>query len=103
MGLGGVHGCRRGVWRAFRARLRELCAFFDAALPCTTYAASTRAQIVIAALLKANTTVKRLDLARNQIGDAGAVALANLLRDNSCIEYLNLESNMFGEAGTPDP
>ena len=56
-------------------------------------------QIVIAALLMANTTVKRLLLARNQIGDAGAGALANLLQTNSCIEYLNLESNMFGEAG----
>jgi len=55
--------------------------------------------IIIAELLKANTEVKRLDLARNQIGDAGACALASMLGDNSTIEYLNLESNTFGERG----
>ena len=53
--------------------------------------------ILISQLLRANTTVKRLDLARNQIGDAGACALAELLIGNATIEYLNLESNMFGE------
>ena len=55
--------------------------------------------IVIAELLKSNTTVSRLDLARNQIGDAGAYALAMMLAENSTIEYLNLESNPFGEVG----
>lgn len=53
--------------------------------------------IVIAELLKANTSVKRLDLARNQIGDAGARALAAMLGVNGTLEYLNLESNVFGE------
>ena len=53
--------------------------------------------ILIAQLLRANTTVKRLDLARNQIGDAGACALAEMLIGNTTIEYLNLESNTFGE------
>ena len=55
--------------------------------------------IILAELLKANTCVHRLDLARNQIGDPGAVALANMLASNSSLEYLNLESNMFGERG----
>jgi len=55
--------------------------------------------IIVAELLKANTTVARLDLARNQIGDAGACALAMMLRENTTIEYLNLESNTFGERG----
>jgi len=55
--------------------------------------------IIIAELLKANTSVARLDLARNQIGDAGACALALMLGVNSTIEYLNLESNTIGERG----
>ena len=55
--------------------------------------------IIIAELLKQNTSVSRLDLARNQIGDAGAVALAEMLWSNSTLEYLNLESNIFGEGG----
>jgi len=53
--------------------------------------------IIIAELLKANTSVKRLDLARNQIGDAGACALAAVLQTNTVIEYVNLESNTLGE------
>ncbi len=56
-------------------------------------------QIIIAELLKANETVKRLDLARNNIGDAGACAIAQMLCTNTSIEYLNLESNEFGERG----
>jgi hypothetical protein len=53
--------------------------------------------IIIAELMKANTSVKRLDLARNQIGDAGACALAGVLRTNTNVEYVNLESNTLGE------
>uniref|UniRef100_A0A7S2J7L5 Uncharacterized protein n=1 Tax=Haptolina brevifila TaxID=156173 RepID=A0A7S2J7L5_9EUKA len=53
--------------------------------------------IIIAELLKANTSVKRLDLARNQIGDAGACALAAVIQTNTVIEYVNLESNTLGE------
>lgn len=55
--------------------------------------------IVIGELLRNNSTVSRLDLARNQIGDAGACALAAMLGVNSTVEYLNLESNTFGERG----
>lgn len=53
--------------------------------------------IILAELLRTNTTVKRLDLARNQIGDAGACALAAVLNENAELEYLNLENNTFGE------
>jgi len=53
--------------------------------------------IIIAELLKGNTCVKRLDLARNQIGDAGGCALAAVLQTNTAIEYVNLESNTLGE------
>ena len=48
--------------------------------------------------MKANTTVNRLDLARNNIGDAGAYALAQMLGVNSTLNYLNLESCPFGDA-----
>ncbi len=55
--------------------------------------------IILAELLKPNTVVKRLDLARNAIGDAGACALAAMLAENTCLEYLNLECCTFGERG----
>lgn len=55
--------------------------------------------IILAELLATNTSVTRLDLARNQISDAGVCALALMLQSNSTIEYLNLESNTFGERG----
>lgn len=62
-----------------------------------------RLQIIIAELLKNNTSVERLDLARCRIADAGAVALAQALAENTRLEYLNLESNTFGEKGAPLP
>jgi len=56
--------------------------------------------IIIAELLKKDDCeVKRLDLARNQISDAGAKALAQMLEASSKLEYLNLESNMISEKG----
>lgn len=56
--------------------------------------------IIIAQILKKEeSTVKRLDLARNQITDDGAKALAQMLANNSTLEYLNLESNMISEKG----
>jgi hypothetical protein len=55
--------------------------------------------ILIAEFLKNNTCVKRLDLARNQIGDAGGSALAHALASNTCIEYLNLEGNGVAQKG----
>lgn len=56
--------------------------------------------IFIAEFLKHTTALKRLDLARNQIGDDGAMALAAAVGVNPTIEYLNLESNnLSGTAG----
>ena len=57
--------------------------------------------IIIAAFLKDNKELTRLDLARNSIADAGAIALAAALRENTKLEYLNLESNnLSGTAGS---
>jgi len=56
--------------------------------------------IIIAEILKKDdSSVKRLDLARNQITDDGAKALAQMLAINTTLEYLNLESNMISEKG----
>jgi len=56
--------------------------------------------IIIAELLKTkNTSCVRLDLARNQISNAGAKALAEMLLTNTTLEYLNLESNVVAESG----
>ena len=62
-------------------------------------ASAALAHMRMAELLKGNTTLKRLDLARNVISDDGAEALANSLRDNTSLEYLNLESNDIAEKG----
>ena len=55
--------------------------------------------IIIAEYMKTNTELKRLDLARNSITDAGARALALALSLNTSVEYLNLESNVVAEKG----
>ena len=55
--------------------------------------------IIISELMKSNTSVNRLDLARNNIGDAGAYALARMLEVNTTLNYLNLESCPFGDVG----
>jgi len=55
--------------------------------------------IIIAEFLKSNTSIKRLDLARNLIADDGACALAKALSENTSLEYLNLESNSVAEKG----
>ena len=43
--------------------------------------------------------LERLDLARNQISDAGARALSAAIAVNTTLEYLNLESNHVAERG----
>ena len=43
--------------------------------------------------------LERLDLARNQISDAGARALSAAIAVNTTLEYLNLESNVVAEKG----
>mmetsp|Transcript_35105 Transcript_35105/g.113084 ORF Transcript_35105/g.113084 Transcript_35105/m.113084 type:complete len:248 (-) Transcript_35105:444-1187(-) len=55
--------------------------------------------IFIAEYVKHTTVLKRLDLARNQIGDDGAFALAAAVSVNPTIEYLNLESNNLSGTG----
>lgn len=55
--------------------------------------------IFIAEYVKHSTVLKRLDLARNQIGDEGAFALAAAVSVNPTIEYLNLESNNLSGTG----
>uniref|UniRef100_A0A7S4C5B2 Uncharacterized protein n=1 Tax=Chrysotila carterae TaxID=13221 RepID=A0A7S4C5B2_CHRCT len=55
--------------------------------------------IIIAEYLKGSSSMKRLDLARNNIADDGAVALAVALSSNGVLEYLNLESNTVAERG----
>lgn len=55
--------------------------------------------IIIAEYLKTNESLKRLDLARNSIANAGCVALAQALKENTTLEYLNLESNVVAEKG----
>eukprot|EP00316_Scyphosphaera_apsteinii_P005613 CAMPEP_0119310832 /NCGR_PEP_ID=MMETSP1333-20130426/20455_1 /TAXON_ID=418940 /ORGANISM="Scyphosphaera apsteinii, Strain RCC1455" /LENGTH=258 /DNA_ID=CAMNT_0007315085 /DNA_START=65 /DNA_END=838 /DNA_ORIENTATION=- len=55
--------------------------------------------IIIAEFLKMNASIKRLDLARNQISDDGASALAQALYHNQTLEYLNLEGNVVAEKG----
>jgi hypothetical protein len=55
--------------------------------------------IFIAEFVKHTRVLKRLDLARNQIGDDGAIALAAAVGVNPTIEYLNLESNNLSGTG----
>jgi hypothetical protein len=55
--------------------------------------------IFIAEFVKHSRVLKRLDLARNQIGDDGAIALAAAVSVNPAIEYLNLESNNLSGTG----
>jgi len=55
--------------------------------------------IFIAEFLKHTTQLKRLDLARNHIGDDGAIALAAAVGVNPTIEYLNLECNNLSGTG----
>lgn len=53
----------------------------------------------IAALLRGNTRLTSLQLARNRIGDGGAAAIAGALEANSTLESLSLHENSIGAAG----
>ena len=53
----------------------------------------------MAKLLKTNTTLTRLDLWDNKIGDAGAQALAETLKTNTTLTRLDLGGNKIGDAG----
>ena len=50
----------------------------------------------IAAALETNTTLQKLNLGNSHVGDAGAMALANALRKNCSLEIVNLWSNPIG-------
>ena len=54
---------------------------------------------VLAAVLKANTTLTNLNLSLNNIGSAGAESLATALKTNTNLTKLNLRSNNLGPAG----
>ena len=53
----------------------------------------------IAAMLRTNRSLTRLDLNGNNIGDAGAKAIAAMLRTNRSLTILNLKFNKIGDAG----
>lgn len=55
-------------------------------------------QIIGNALMK-NRHVVKLELAHNDIGDAGAITLAELLRRNDTIQHLNLAQNKVTDVG----
>ena len=55
--------------------------------------------VVLADVLKSNTTVTKLDLFDNDIGEAGAAGLAEALKSNTTLTVLELSSNGIGNAG----
>ena len=55
--------------------------------------------VVLADVLKSNTTVTKLDLSCNFIGDSGAAGLAEALKYNTTLTVLNMSNNGIGDAG----
>jgi hypothetical protein len=49
--------------------------------------------------LKTNSTLKKLNLCYNQIGDEGATALGKALKTNSTIKILGIYGNQIGDEG----
>ena len=54
---------------------------------------------VLAAALRSNATLRRLDVHGNNIGDAGCFALADALRCNATLAVLDLGRNKIGDDG----
>jgi hypothetical protein len=54
---------------------------------------------IVAAVLKANPTARRLDLYGNDIGDAGAKMLAEAVKVNTNLQILSLHSCRIGNTG----
>ena len=50
-------------------------------------------------ILKGNTTITKVNLDKNGIGDDGAAALADALKENTSITELNVGNNYIGDAG----
>ena len=55
--------------------------------------------VILASVLKANTTVKNLDLSLNNIGAAGAAGLGEALKFNRSLTELDLSYNKIGDSG----
>jgi hypothetical protein len=53
--------------------------------------------IVLAALLKHNTTIKQLELQCSDLSDVGAIALAEAIKHNTTLELVVLEETVFSE------
>ena len=56
--------------------------------------------VVLADVLKSNTTMTKLDLSRNFVGDSGAAGLAEALKSNTTLTVLNMSNNDIDDAGT---
>ena len=54
---------------------------------------------MVADALKTNTSITEIDLFNNLIGDSGAVALADALKTNTSITVIDLGGNKIGDAG----
>ena len=54
---------------------------------------------ILTDVLKSNTTVTKLDLSSNYIGDVGAAGLAEALKSNTTLTVLKLSDNDIGDAG----
>ena len=54
--------------------------------------------VVLADVLKSNTTVTELDLSHNFISAAGAAGLAEALKSNTTLTVLNMSDNDFGDS-----
>src|SRR6185312_5439126 len=55
--------------------------------------------IILAKILKSNSSLNSLNLQENQIGATGAMALAKALESNSSLISLNLWNNQIGDTG----
>ena len=55
----------------------------------------------LASFIKANRTLKYLDLSFNQIGDRGLMAIAECLRENEHLQVLNMLGNEFTDKALP--
>ena len=60
---------------------------------------NTANAVVLADVLKSNTTVTKLNLSSSLIGDAGAAGLADALKSNTTLTVLKLSHNDIGAAG----
>ena len=55
--------------------------------------------LALAEALKANTTLKRLDINHRMLFDSGAIAVAEALKGNKSLTFLNMTCNCIGPAG----